>query len=369
MRARDFIFETPSTSAMQKDVLNKIQNIPVQKGQSKKAQALFARLLRTIEQFGVGGRLQSLTKGIEGVNDLDVQKALEKVVKVVAGVDLSPKAEKQLMKDWKNDNLVSINKLTSTTSMYNEVFKDYDKGGYMTELVDDLATQVNYGVGPGEFLLAVLSKNITGMGATSAKGDNGETLKGDLLIDGKNVELKTANESPARFVDREVTFSTNYLNLVHEFYATYREEIKAVNAPVSGINQSKLSKLLQLNPGAAKDVALIINNIFTALPDSVGELITNLLANGKIPEAQQKIAQANVENYLEIKKNLSGILFMDLKNKRFNFLRKGVLFPTRANSSPEEQSGVFYRLHASTSYLIAKSEKPFSNVKAIITKK
>ena len=162
--------------------------------------------------MGVGGRIKSLSKEIEGIPDEDVKKAVRQIAKIVASVEMSPQERAELFVNWKADKIVNVDALLNTqTVTMSDIYIGYgDKGeSHITELVDDLNQVVQYGIGPGEFALAVLSQRISGMGASS--GEDGG--KGDLIIDGQPIELKTTRKNAARFNDREVTISNDYKTL------------------------------------------------------------------------------------------------------------------------------------------------------------
>ena len=122
------------------------------------------------------------------------------------------------------------------------------------------------------------------------------------------------------------------------------------------MQQNHVMEFLKAVPEAEKEVAEIISNIFTNLNVSGGP-IARYLAQGDKNGAMQLIAQSNVNNYLEKKRqsgNLLGILFIDLKKQTFNFIK---------DISDLEGSGL--RLHAKTNYLITTNENPFANTSIV----
>ena len=122
------------------------------------------------------------------------------------------------------------------------------------------------------------------------------------------------------------------------------------------MQQNHVMEFLKAVPEAENEVANIISNIFTNLNVSGGP-IAKYLAQGNKNGAMQLIAQSNVNNYLEKKRqsgNLLGILFIDLKKETFNFIK---------DVSDLEGSGL--RLHAKTNYLITTNENPFANTSIV----
>ena len=338
------------------DLIAKIENMP----DDETTRKLINYVEQLISDLGVGGRIQSLSKSLEDIPDEDVQKSIRQIAKIVASVDMTPEQRAKLFVDWKSDKLVNVDALLSpTTVTMNDIYTGYSEP-HIKELVDDLQEVVQYGIGPGEFALAVLSQRISGMGA-SAGEDGG---KGDLVVDGKPVELKTTRKNAARFNDRQVTTSNEYKSLVTQFFTKYAEkfaELESNGTKVkvgSGMQQAHVAAFLKAVPEAQDEIANIISNIFTNIP-AVGGNITTMLKSGDINGAMQLIAQANVNNYLVKKRqsgNLSGILFIDLKKQTFNFIE-----------DVKDLEGSGLRLHAKTNYLVTTNENPFANTSIVPT--
>ena len=132
------------------------------------------------------------------------------VAKMISSIDMTPLERAQLFASWKKDTLVNVDKLLSGSGQtFSDIFKGYGDETYMTEFIDDLADVDSYGIGAGEFLLAVLSKNVRGIGATGGSGD--------LIIDGKNVEVKTKTSRNARFKDWHVQPDQTWASKVEKF--------------------------------------------------------------------------------------------------------------------------------------------------------
>jgi len=339
------------------DLIAKLDALPDDESTNK----LINYIEQLIDDMGVGGKIKSLSSQLEVIPDVDVKKAINQIAKIVASIEMSPKERAQLFVDWKADKLVNVDALLSTSTVkMSDIYKGYGEKGesHITELVDDLNQVVQYGIGPGEFALSVLSQRIEGIGAASGEDEG----KGDLIIDGSPVELKTTRKNAARFNDREVTVSDSYKSLVTAFFNKYKskfEELEQQGLQVrvkSGMQQNHVMEFLKAVPEAEKEVAEIISNIFTNLNVSGGP-IARYLAQGDKNGAMQLIAQSNVNNYLEKKRqsgNLLGILFIDLKKQTFNFIK---------DISDLEGSGL--RLHAKTNYLITTNENPFANTSIV----
>lgn len=338
------------------DLVAKIEALP----DDETTRKLVNYVEQLIADLGVGGRIQSLSKSLEDIPDEDVKKSIRQIAKIVASVDMTPEQRAKLFVDWKADNLVNVDALLSpTTVTMRDIYIGYNQP-HIKELVDDLQEVVQYGIGPGEFALAVLSQRISGMGAST--GEDGG--KGDLVVDNKPVELKTTRKNAARFNDREVTTSNDYKTLVTQFFTKYADKINELESTGvkvkvgSGMQQAHVAAFLKAVPEAHDEIANIISNIFTNI-SAVGSNIATMLKSGDISGAMQLIAQANVNNYLAKKRqsgNLAGILFIDLKKQTFNFIE-----------DVKDLEGSGLRLHAKTNYLVTTNENPFANTSIVPT--
>ena len=346
------------------DLIAKIDALPDDEGTRK----LVNYIEQLIDDMGVGGKIKSLSNQLEVIPDVDVKKSVNQIAKIIASIEMSPQERAELFVNWKADKLVNVDALLSTSTVSLEtIFNGYGEKGesHITELVDDLNQVVQYGIGPGEFALAVLSQRIEGIGASSGDDADGEGEgKGDLLIDGSPIELKTTNKNSARFNDRQVNFSDSYKSMVTAFFTKYDEKFKELEAQglklrvKSGMQQNHVMAFLKEVPEAEKEIADIISEIFTALNVSGGP-IARYLAQGDKNQAMQLIAQSNVNNYLTHKRksgNLAGILFLDLNKQAFTFIKE-----------VSDLEGTGLRLHAKTNYLITTSENPFANTSIVDT--
>jgi hypothetical protein len=344
---------TESKSAL----IKKLADLP----DDEKTNKLVNYIEQLLDDMGVGGKIQSLSSQLGEVPDEDVKKAIKQIAKIIASIEMTPAERAKLFIDWKGDKLVRVDTLLSTsTDTMSEIFVGYGMEGneHITELVDDLNEVVQYGIGPGEFALSVLSQRIGGMGASSGADDG----KGDLMIDGQPIELKTTRKNSARFNDRQVTVSDSYKSKVTAFFTKYDEKFKELEAQgavlrvKSGMQQNHVAAFLKLVPEAEKEIADIISNIFTEIPNAGNQIAQNLAQNN-ITGAMQAIAQSNVNNYLAAKRgggNLKGILFLDLKKQTFTFIQ-----------DVKDLEGSGLRLHAKTNYLVTTNENPFANTSIV----
>ena len=305
------------------DVIDRIQNLPAEDEKTDKVISYIEQLL---DDMGVGGRLASLTAKLDQIDDDEVKKANVKIAKIIASIDMTPLERAQLFASWKEDKLVDTEKLLSGGSYgFEDIFKGYGFEQYMTEFIDDLADVDAYGIGAGEFLLAVLSKKIRGIGASGGAGD--------LLIDGRSVELKTKTKRNARFYDEHVKPDQTWATKVEEFKKNFADIEEVAEIPTTGMNQTMLSQMLKntkllQNPVRMKQVLVSIKGIFMATMTNLSnaqynELIKSLTL-GDAVAFRQKYGEYNILNYLNIKRamgELEGIAFMDKTKKTVAYVK------------------------------------------------
>jgi hypothetical protein len=335
-----FLIEATEEDLIQlkQELANKIANLPI----DEKTAKIVDKIKQLLQDVGAGGRVASLLQRVETIKDEDVQKATTKLAKIIASIDFSSTEITNLFQNWNSDKIINIRRLLKGGKFSTQdIIAGYGTNPAMTEFVDDLNSISAYGIGEGEFTLAVLSKKITGIGADQGAGD--------LIIGGRNVEVKTRSVGAARFADREVTTTPNYTGLVTEFTKKYNQVLRKakIGLPASGMNMGHLTKLAsiltpQQKPIYKNDIKTILKNIFPSLNITK---IANAIISGDTGLALQTYSQANLDNYLNIKRSkgaLDGVLFMDKTTSSFIYVRQ---------ASDLEGSGM--RLHAETPYVIA----------------
>tara|TARA_S200000501_G_C20792244_1_gene730073 strand:- start:359 stop:1492 length:1134 start_codon:yes stop_codon:yes gene_type:complete len=359
MRYSEMIFELAKHLAeAEEDEIVKLKKTLADKIAGLPADDNTIRIVNKIEDLlqdiGAGGRVKSLLQVVTKIEDEDVQKATNKVAKTIAAIDFDTPELKKLFKAINQDKMIKYNVLLAGgQSSFADAINGYGKSPNVTELVDDLMSVVDYGIGPGEFMLAVLSKSIKSIGAAQGKGD--------LVIAGKTVELKTEKVGGARFLDREIRPTSEYMPSVEAFKKKYEQQIQELenNGTVmrvpSGMNEKHLANLLQSYPDAESDVAKVIGNLFAGL-EGEGIKIAKLLAANQVGNARQLVARANVQNYLNLKRqsgNLDGILFVTFTENKREFLYI---------SKVQDIDKAGLRLDAKPAYLIKGNDNPFPQI-------
>lgn len=345
MRLYNLLEDQQDVMQLQKELMAKISNLPTEGEEGEKTARVIDKIEQALRDVGAGGRVANILNRVVEIKDEDVQKATRKVAKIIAAVDWTGPEIKDLFVKWNAGSLVDTKALlTPGSSTPQSIYPGYGSNESFTELVDDLNQVSGYGIGEGEFTLAVLSPNVSGIGA--------DTGAGDLIINGVNVEVKTRSVGAARFTDRDVTVTSEYTTLVKQFRQKYTEQLEAYETPTKsglslkylcGFAQSEAMQSPNNKNAFAQDLGNILQNVFT-MGVNVGPIRDAIMA-GSEGKASQLYARANIDNYLGIKREkgaLDGILFIDKKQGSLVYVR---------NSTDLDKSPL--RFHQNTAYVLA----------------
>ena len=337
-----------------------------------------AKALKEIEDLlshiSHGGRLGSISKEIEAVQDQAVKSAKKVLARlamnIMEEVDATPLQRADFFNTWKSDRLVNTQALLSNEKVdFPVVFTGYTENPVTKEFVDEVMMIQELGMGRGEFGLNVLSKSITVAGKSS-KQDNDEasgSKKGDLQIKsgGKvyQVELKTEMGGAARFGDQEVApaegfeaaaVALNNFVKSHRAYKNFKRKLSG-----SGMNLNQAIDFNKLLSPADSDKFLALTQqcislIFGKTKGSRKEYATRLKKNingimtaietGDNGSAAQQWSQASF-NYYMSKKHDDGVLYLNLNSKIFIYY-----------NDAEQLLAQGLRFHASTPYISATKD-------------
>lgn len=277
-------------------------------------------------------KISELNKG-----DKTVQDNLELLSSVIAAAaqTTSVKDRDLFFKLWERDALIDIDAIFNTQGFapLSKIVKNYNRSQMVKKVVNIFLKQESYGVGKGELLMSLLSKRIS------------KATKGDLLIDGKPIEVKTASRSGGRFGDREVKPESGYLEHVQKLMYKYSEEISSFTKSTSGKgitidNWIRIGQNIENKDEFIKDTKEILNMLFTELDNST---LLNYIKDGKQKLAKEEYANQTFNKYLMVK-DIYGVLYFSLvEGKAPTF----VFF-----SSIEDLERNNLKLHASTAYIL-----------------
>ena len=359
MRAFEFLIEKAEQSAIQdtapetasaqqsgiqrgnllglkQDVLDMVSNLQAGKDTRRileKVRELLAKNNATDNLGAYAGRVQDL-----GATDDDVRKAADQLTNLIAAAaeQTSLQDREFFFKKWESDQIVKVDKLLlgGKKFLIGELFEYYGKSKAITFLVNALSKESGYGLGKGELLLAVLSQRIN-----KAPG------KGDLLIDGKSIEVKATDGGSPRFADQEVRVGPGYEQKRDEIIETYSAQIQALGGiGKTGLNLANYIAIGQ-SEGVDKtkfktDTADLLDKIFDNKVDTA-DLLQAIL-NKKVGTAKKLFAEKTFQRYMDIKQD-DGVLYINLAAKEPTY----VMFKT-----VEDLAKLGLYLHAGTIYIL-----------------
>lgn len=310
MRARHFLFEKYNDISdivkLKSALVGKIKSVP----QTPEAFKTLQEIEDLLQHVHAGGRLGLINNIIREIPDESVKEAHRELARYISNIDMTPEDRTDLFTRWKKDELVNIEALLSPgLHMFPEIVNGYTTNPAIRELTADLMRVEAYGHGKGEFILNVFSKRI-------GKPEGG---KGDLLIAGKHIEVKTTDQGGARFGDQEVQPGEAYLQAVLNFKNTILAPMRFSTQAASGINAVTIQDLYK----KTKDK--------TAFEKAIKPVVTNLFPKANTSEClaalfsedpnrlKQALAVASLENYMNIKKDY-GVLYVDISREPYRFI-------------------------------------------------
>jgi hypothetical protein len=333
MRFIDILSENIATKSPDLDKLKqiiggKIKTLP----QTQEAFKTLKEIEDLLQNVNAGGRIGLINSVLSEIPDETVREAQRELARYIAGIDMTPEDRADLFKRWKTDSLINHKLLlTGGKHTFSEIVNGYNSNPAIKELTDDLSRVVGYGHGKGEFVLNVFSKNI-------GKGENN---KGDLIINGKSIEVKTTDAGGARFGDQEVKPGPDYFDAVSNFTNTIIKPL-GLSFPKSGINTKTIQELYTQTKDKKKFENAIIPVVRGLFPAVDTKNAVTALLSGDFNSARQEFAIASLTNYLNQKKDY-GVLYIDISRSPYTF----IFF---RNNEELNQAG--FRLDISTQYLV-----------------
>jgi hypothetical protein len=307
MRAFEFILKENSVSDLENlksQISSKIKDLP----EDPETLSLLKELEDILQDVGALTYKDYVKKGLDSINDPDVQSAQNIIAKYIVGISPSKKSLKELFQYWKEDSFVDYSKLT-TSGVYKigEIIPLYDSNKLVEELVDDLIVVESYGRGKGEFLFSILSRSIN------------RAEKGDFEIDGGIYELKTkSTRAGFKTFDRSLVPPKKYYSYGDQFE---KEFLEGRNIPKTGTN---LSTVIEIGKTTDKKdlfkslISQIIGSLFYKVPEQASTL-SNSIISGDINSASKNYVDACFSNYLTVK-DYQGVIFLDITKKPYNIV-------------------------------------------------
>lgn len=293
------------------------------------------KILREIEDLlrhvHAGGKMGYINTELGRIQDPTVLAAQRLIARYVLSLNMTPDQREELFRLWREDKLIDRKKLLSGKKLLvGEIVTSYDTNPAIKELVDDLMGIAFLGQGKGEFGLSVLSKSIS-----KQEG------KGDLLIDGKDIEVKTTDAGAARFSDQEVTVGPGYEQAAIDLNSFLGDQGYVVKG--SGLN---LPTAVTISQGLPQDkkpqyIKLVHEVISKIFQDENVKPIVDAIRDGNLAMTLKHYAETNFNYYISKKKD-EGVLYIGLDKQPPFF----VFFRTAKDLIDQG-----LRLHISTAYI------------------
>lgn len=253
--------------------------------------SILKKVLYTLEAGNLDERIQNVIN-----TDADAKIFLDKITSAIIDINASVEEKDKFLNKYPK-GIINVSKLLDGAP---HTFAELVGKGFTEELFTQLSTSlVSQGVGPGEIALAVFSPKIKWGGSSPGAGD--------IIVNGKNVEVKTSVKSGGRWMNPRKA-NMNMSAIKNAITKASGEEIPdrlGLNAWVNTfrpkINKKDLPKVCKI----------IGTSLFTTVDTSSFE---KALETGDAKQIQDEMLRVGFNNY----KNLSefdGMLMMDVGSR------------------------------------------------------
>lgn len=255
----------------------------------------------TLSSFG--GKTGYIEHELKSFPDPDVISESALLSRYILSLNCTLPELTELFALWRADKLVKFDVLlTPGTHDFSEIINGYKTNSAIRDLTNELSRVSAVSQGKGEFLFRMLSRRIF------------KRSKGDLQIDGINVEVKTTDGGSARLADQDVKPLPGYSSAVEKFQKNWHTYLSLLNIPETGLSLEwiyKLSKFVTKHEVDQyfKDVENIFYFIFPT--ENVIEIV-DALRLGYIKYAKQLYVRANFNYYRSIKVDDDAVLYLNI---------------------------------------------------------
>ncbi len=341
----------PAISLFKDAISNKIKDMP----NNNTTKATLVEIEELLSH--PNGRMGIINNNLHSMNDETVASAGCELARIIVSLPHTAADRTELFLLWKEDRLLDCDSLlTVGKTPLNELITSYSTNNLIKELTNEVMRISALGQGKGEFALTVFSKRVS-------KQRN----KGDLLIMGKQIEVKTTDGGSGRFTDQGVRPADGYELAARELHNFVNNHpINPINLPASGLSLVAAVKFMQTLPTAMKSNALaMIENVITLIfGGTQSDEITAIIAairEGNINKALQSYANAGFAYYMS-KKNDEGILYIDITHSPITTVYFKNIADLAANN---------LRLHVGSIYLtsITDVRLPYPQTKIVDTQR
>lgn len=295
----DIVTEKVNTAELERIkqvIAAKIKQLP-DDDVTKKALAEIEDLLRNVN---AGGKAGIINGRLQAIDDPTVRAAQKELARYILSIDMTPAQRDELFDLWKADQLVNhaalLKKGQKTIA---DVIPKYNSNPAIKEFVDDIMSIAALGQGKGEFGLSVLSRQIN------------KPEKGDLVIKGIPIEVKTTDGGAGRFTDQEVRPGEGFEMAARNLNAFFKT--KGINLPKSGVSMTQAVQMVQnLAPKERANYLKLVREVIARIFSGMDvEPIINSIESGNLNNALKEYSEASF-NYYMSKKNDEGVLYISL---------------------------------------------------------
>lgn len=310
-------YENSDVDGLKAALAHKIMDMPNDPG-TEKALKEIEDLLQHVH---AGGKMGMINGELARIDDPSVNSAHKMLARYLLSIPMDPKDRDELFELWRSDKLVNRSVLIKKgRSNFSEIITNYNTNPAIKEFVNEVMRIAALGQGKGEFGLSVLSRSI-----------NKQEGKGDLIIDGRNIEVKTTDGGAGRFTDQEVRPAAGFESAARELDQWVRENVE-IATPRSGISVAIAVSVIDFidTNYTGPEVKTMKREFLTLLErvimlifggsranrSDVNEIIDNI-SERKIGRARNSYAKASFNYYMGMKKD-EGVLYINLTSEPIN---------------------------------------------------
>lgn len=339
--------DTQSLASLKSEISGKIKKLPPDPASI----AALREIEDLLANVNAGGRMGIINGELTSITDPSVQEAQKMLARYIISIPMTPAQRGEMFDLWRSDKLVDRKKLLGKgKKTFSDIINKYDSNPAIKELANDLMRIADLGQGKGEFGLSVMSKSI-----------NKQVGKGDLLIDGRPIEVKTTDAGAGRFTDQEVRPGPGFEKVASELNA-YATSL-GFKLVASGISVSQAASMMQdpelTGPEKNKLFKLMTSTIGLIFDGADVSGIMSAIKSGNTGAALQEYAVTNYNYYMDKKKD-EGVLYIGLTYEPI----MTIFFKDAAEL---QQAGL--RLHAGTAYITSVKDirLPFPQIEIMAT--
>ena len=281
--------ETKSDASIKKTIINLVQ--------STDEAPVLNKVLKTLEAGNLDDRIHDLLK-----TDADAKLFVKQITDAIVHSDASVSEKNEFLDKYPNGIVDTSKLLDGSPHSFGELVGE----GFPSDLFSQLSTMlVSQGVGPGEVALAVLSPNIKWSGRSAGGGD--------IIVDGKNIEVKTSVKSGGRWINARKA-NMNMSAIKDAINSATGIEVPArlgIPAWVTTFRPAIPEKVL---PKVCK---IIAKGVFSAVDTSSFE---KALETGDVKEIQDEMLRTGFDNYKKLS-GFDGILMMDVSSRTAQYFQ------------------------------------------------